>query len=66
MEKGQRGTWRYLVQVDRPDLEPEDDDPKQTQDQCAISIYNVLWTDQIHPNLSEDTDLISTRFSVRM
>lgn len=50
------GTWDYLLQADGSDLEPEDDDPKQTQDQCTISIYNVLWTNQIHTDLREDTD----------
>lgn len=42
----------YLVQVNGSDLEPEDDDPQQTQDQRTVPVHHVLRTDQIHPNLT--------------
>lgn len=45
----------YLVQVDGSDLEPEDDDPQQTQDQRTVPVNHILWTNQIHPNLTGKT-----------
>ncbi len=49
------GLIPYLVQVDGSDLEPEDDDPQQTQDQCTVPVHHILWTNQIHPNLTGKT-----------
>lgn len=34
----------YLFQVNMSNLKPEDDDPQQAQDQCAISIHHIFWT----------------------
>jgi len=45
----------HLLQVDGSDLEPEDDDPQQTQDQCTVPVHHVLWTNQIHSNLTGET-----------
>ncbi|TNN47602.1 hypothetical protein EYF80_042205 [Liparis tanakae] len=45
----------HLLQVDGSDLEAEDDDPQQTQDQCAVPVHHVLWTNQIHSNLTGET-----------
>lgn len=47
------GSVCYLLQVDGSDLEAEDDDPQQTQDQRTVPVHHILWTNQIHPNLTE-------------
>lgn len=44
-----------LVQLDGSNLEPEDDDPQQTQDQSPVSIHHILWANQIHWNLEKHT-----------
>lgn len=42
----------YLIQFDVSNLEPKDDDPQQTQDQCTVTINHILWTNQIYSNLT--------------
>lgn len=46
-----------LVQADGSDLESEDDDPQQTQDQRTVPVHHVLWTNQIHSNLTVRFDM---------
>lgn len=37
------GAETYPVQGDVGNLETQDDDPKESQDECLVSIHNVLW-----------------------
>lgn len=40
------GTEPYLVQGDVGDLETQNDDPDESQDECLVSVHDVLWPDE--------------------
>lgn len=40
------GTEPYLVQGDVGDLETQNDDPDESQDECLVSIHDVLWPNE--------------------
>lgn len=40
------GAETYPVQGDVGNLETQDDDPDESQDECLVSIHNVLWPNQ--------------------
>lgn len=40
------GTETYPVQGDVGNLETQNDDPDESQDECLVSIHDVLWPNE--------------------
>lgn len=43
---GRLGAGTYPIQGDVGNLETQNDDPDESQDECLVSVHDVLWSNE--------------------